>query len=104
MVNFVVYILHDWDDEHCLKLLKNCYNATPHDGKVIVVEAVLPITPKISSSTKSTSQMDLIMMTQTPAGKERTQQEFMALATKVGFSGIRYECFICNVCVMEFFK
>ena len=48
--------------------------------------------------------MDLIMMTQTPAGKERTQQEFMALATKVGFSGIRYECFICNVCVMEFFK
>uniref|UniRef100_A0A7N2MCP7 O-methyltransferase C-terminal domain-containing protein n=1 Tax=Quercus lobata TaxID=97700 RepID=A0A7N2MCP7_QUELO len=101
---YPVYILHDWDDEHCLKLLKNCYNATPHDGKVIVVEAVLPITPKISSSTKSTSQMDLIMMTQTPAGKERTQQEFMALATKVGFSGIRYECFICNVCVMEFFK
>lgn len=48
--------------------------------------------------------MDLIMMTQTPAGKERTQQEFMALAAKVGFSGIRYECFICNVCVKEFFK
>ncbi|GMY09116.1 caffeic acid 3-O-methyltransferase-like [Fagus crenata] len=101
---FLKSILHDWNDEHCLKLLKNCYNATPNDGKVIVVDAVLPIIPNISTFTKTTFQSDVVMMTQNPGGKERTQQEFTALATKAGFSGIRYECFICNLWVMEFFK
>ncbi|KAM4105243.1 hypothetical protein ACJW30_06G217500 [Castanea mollissima] len=101
---FMKWILHDWNDEHCLKLLKNCYNAIPPDGKVIVMDAVLPITPDIGSSTKCTSQMDVLMMTQNPGGKERTRQEFTALATKAGFSGIKYECFVCNFWVMEFFK
>ncbi|KAM4100014.1 hypothetical protein ACB094_05G036300 [Castanea mollissima] len=31
---FMKWILHDWSDEYCLKLLKNCYNAIPNDGKV----------------------------------------------------------------------
>ncbi|XP_058772103.1 cathecol O-methyltransferase 1-like isoform X2 [Vicia villosa] len=31
---FMKWILHDWSDEHCLKLLKNCYDAIPDDGKV----------------------------------------------------------------------
>ncbi|RZC54399.1 hypothetical protein C5167_013249 [Papaver somniferum] len=39
---FMKWILHDWSDEYCLKLLKNCYEALPDCGKVIVVEANLP--------------------------------------------------------------
>ncbi|PQQ10868.1 caffeic acid 3-O-methyltransferase [Prunus yedoensis var. nudiflora] len=60
--------------------------------------------PDTSTAVKSTSQLDVIMMTQNPGGKERSEQEFMALATGAGFSGIRYECFVCNFWVMEFFK
>ncbi|BFG20467.1 hypothetical protein CerSpe_067410 [Prunus speciosa] len=101
---FMKWILHNWSDEHCLKLLKNCYKAIPDNGKVIVVEALLPAMPDTSTATKTTSQFDVIMMTQIPAGKERCEQEFMALATGAGFSGIRYECFVCNLWVMEFFK
>ncbi|GAY69586.1 hypothetical protein CUMW_288860 [Citrus unshiu] len=44
------------------------------------------------------------MMTQNPGGKERTKHEFMTLATGAGFSGIRFECFTCNLWVMEFYK
>lgn len=101
---FLQWILHDWSDEQCLKLLKNCYDATSNDGKVIVVEAVLPVMPEMSTSAKSNCQMDVLMMTTNPGGKERTEAEFMALATKSGFSGIRYESFVCNFWVMEFFK
>jgi len=101
---FLQWILHDWSDEQCLKLLKNCYDATPNDGKVIVVEAVLPVMPEMSTSAKINCQMDVLMMTQNPGGKERTEAEFMGLATKAGFSGIRYESFVCNFWVMEFFK
>jgi caffeic acid 3-O-methyltransferase len=56
-----------------LKLLKNCYEATPNNGKVIVVDAVLPIVPEISTSVKSNCQMDVLMMTQNPGGKERPE-------------------------------
>ncbi|XP_023896639.1 cathecol O-methyltransferase 1 [Quercus suber] len=101
---FMKSILHDWSDEYCLKLLKNCYNAIPNDGKVIVVEAVIPTIPNISTSMKSTYQLDMVMMTQCTGGKERTQEEFVALATMAGFSGIKFECSVCDFWVMKFFK
>ncbi|CAL9007596.1 unnamed protein product [Prunus brigantina] len=101
---FMKWILHNWSDEHCLKLLKNCYKAIPDNGKVIVVEELLPAMPDTSTAVKCTSQLDVIMMTQIQGAKERSEQEFMALATGAGFSGIRYECFVCNLWVMEFFK
>ncbi|KAL2954828.1 hypothetical protein AAZX31_19G245700 [Glycine max] len=102
---FMKWILHDWSDEYCLKLLKNCYDAIPDDGKVIVVEAVLPIIPETSNAAwKAVSQTDVLMMTQNPGGKERSDQEFMDLATAAGFSGIRYECYVRTFWIMEFFK
>ncbi|KAE8734767.1 Caffeic acid 3-O-methyltransferase [Hibiscus syriacus] len=101
---FMKFILHDWSDDHCLKLLKNCYNAIPEKGKVIVVDAVLPDQPETSAQVRCISQGDVLMMTQNPGGKERTRHEFQALATKAGFSGIRYECCVCRLWVMEFFK
>uniref|UniRef100_A0A5B7BL78 Putative O-methyltransferase 2 n=1 Tax=Davidia involucrata TaxID=16924 RepID=A0A5B7BL78_DAVIN len=101
---FMKWILHDWSDDHCLKLLKNCYKAVPDNGKVIVVEAILPVIPDTSTAVKGICQIDLIMMTQNPGGKERTQKEFLALASGAGFAGIRLECFACNFWVMEFYK
>ncbi|KAH9781419.1 Flavone 3'-O-methyltransferase 1 [Citrus sinensis] len=98
------WILHDWSDEHCLKLLKNCYKSIPEDGKVIVAESILPDLPETSTLSKKNSQIDVLMMTQNPGGKERTKHEFMTFATGAGFSGIRFECFTCNLWVMEFYK
>ncbi|KAM5573076.1 hypothetical protein ABKV19_012888 [Rosa sericea] len=101
---FMKWILHNWSDEQCLKLLKNCYSAIPDNGKVIVVEELLPVVPETSTAVKCTSQMDVLMMTHCQGGKERSEQEFIALAIAAGFRGIRYECFVCNFWVMEFFK
>ncbi|XP_020413164.1 caffeic acid 3-O-methyltransferase isoform X2 [Prunus persica] len=50
---FMKWILHDWTDEHCLKLLKNRYRAIPDDGKVIVVEALLPAMPDTSNAVEA---------------------------------------------------
>ncbi|KAJ4850247.1 hypothetical protein Tsubulata_018312 [Turnera subulata] len=98
-------VLHDWSDDHCLKLLKNCYQAIPDDGKVVIVEAVCPVGEEITSiAAKTTFLRDVHMMTQHLGGKERTEHEFRALATGAGFRGVRIECFVSNYCVMEFFK
>ena len=98
------WIRHDWSNEHCTKLLKNCYKALPENGKVIIVEAVLPFLPETSSSVKVSTQIDAIMMTQNPGGKERTEDEFLALAKSGGFKGIRKACSAFHLWVMEFYK
>ncbi|XP_054813784.1 cathecol O-methyltransferase 1-like [Prosopis cineraria] len=101
---FMKWILHDWSDEWCLKLLKNCHDAIPKDGKVIVVEAVLPFVSETSAAAKSITQSDVMMLTYCSGGKERTEHEFMKLATSAGFRGIRFDCFVRNFWIMEFFK
>ncbi|KAI5659657.1 hypothetical protein M9H77_28450 [Catharanthus roseus] len=102
---FMKWILHDWDDEHCLKLLKNCYKALPENGKVIAVDAILPMNPDNSSSTKHISQVDLFtLVLYHPGGKERTENEFLALVAEAGFGGIRKVCVCCDLWVMEFYK
>ncbi|GAA0175556.1 methyltransferase [Lithospermum erythrorhizon] len=101
---FMKWILHDWSDDHCLKLLKNCYKSIPEDGKVIVVESIYLPKPDSSASAISSSHMDVLMMTQSPGGKERSEKEFIALAKGAGFKGVRLESFVCNFWVMEFYK
>ncbi|GMI97420.1 caffeate O-methyltransferase 1, O-methyltransferase 1, O-methyltransferase 3 [Hibiscus trionum] len=101
---FMKWIFPCWSNDHCVKLLKNCYNATPEDGKVVVVEAVVPVVPEANAYSRGTTQWDVLMLTRNLGGKERTKREFEALAKKAGFSGIRYECFVCNLWVMEIFK
>ncbi|MFS8014512.1 putative caffeate O-methyltransferase [Helianthus anomalus] len=78
--------------------------ALPVDGKVIIVEAILPFVPDTSSSVKVSTQLDVVMMTHYHGGKERTEDEFLALATGAGFREIRKKCFVCNFWVMEFYK
>ncbi|OIW02361.1 hypothetical protein TanjilG_08508 [Lupinus angustifolius] len=97
-------VLHDWSDEDCLKVLKNCYAAIPDNGILIVVEGVLPFEPETTDAVRSISQFDVLMMTTNPGGKERSEYEFMTLAKGAGFSGIKYKCFVYDVWVMEFFK
>ncbi|KAJ8556266.1 hypothetical protein K7X08_023024 [Anisodus acutangulus] len=101
---FMKWILHDWSDSHCLKLLKNCYKALPDNGKVIVVEAHLPVKPDTDTAVAGVSQCDLIMMAQNPGGKERSEQQFRALASEAGFKGVNLICCVYNFWVMEFYK
>ncbi|KAL5539571.1 hypothetical protein UlMin_045724 [Ulmus minor] len=91
-------------DNHCLKILKNCYKALPVDGKVIIAECILLVALDISLSTRSTVDSDVIMLAHNPGGKERTEKEFEALAKGAGFQGFRVVCDAFNIHVIEFLK
>ncbi|CAI0397630.1 unnamed protein product [Linum tenue] len=101
---FMKWICHDWSDEHCLKFLKNCYEALPANGKVIVCECILPVAPDASLATKNVVHIDCIMLAHNPGGKERTQSEFESLCKGAGFKGFRVLCSAFNTYVMEFLK
>nr|QHS84909.1 caffeic acid O-methyltransferase [Pyrus sinkiangensis] len=101
---FMKWICHDWSDEHCLKFLKNCYDALPDNGKVIVAECIFPVAPDSSLATKGVVHIDAIMLAHNPGGKERTEKEFEALAKGFGFQGFRVVCCAFNTYALEFYK
>ncbi|GFQ08020.1 caffeic acid 3-o-methyltransferase 1 [Phtheirospermum japonicum] len=101
---FLKWICHDWTDEQCLKLLKNCYEALPQNGKVILVEYVLPDGPDNGVPTQNTVNVDLLMLAQAPEGKERTEKEFMALANLACFKNFKSVCYAHNTWLMEIGK
>ncbi|KAL0913176.1 hypothetical protein M5K25_016615 [Dendrobium thyrsiflorum] len=98
------WILHDWTDEQCVKLLRNCWKALPEKGKVIVVECILPVVPNEAIATKGAFQFDLAMLLDTVGGKERTENEFKSLAKEAGFSDFKSIYIFAGSWVMEFIK
>ena len=98
------WIVHGWDDKHCLKILKNCYEALPDQGKVILVDMVIPEAPATTGADKSLFQLYLFLMNTNPDGKERTEREFESLAKEAGFSSIQVACYAYNFSVVELYK
>lgn len=74
-------VLHDWEDDKCIKILKNCREAINPDGKLIVVEQII-YPGNERSFTKVT---DLWMMMMFHHGRERTQKEFEKIFELSGF-------------------
>ncbi|GLU14737.1 hypothetical protein SLE2022_312900 [Rubroshorea leprosula] len=42
-------VLHNWNDELCVKVLQNCYDALPSQGKLIVISFMITETAESSS-------------------------------------------------------
>ena len=69
------HIVHDWDDARCVTILGRCREAMNANGKVLVVESVVP-GRGVPSFAKL---LDLQMLVTTHGGKERTEHEFADL-------------------------
>ena len=72
-------ILHDWDDEQCVRILRQCRQAVSDDGRVLVVDAVVPP----GNEPDPGKVIDLLMMAAL-TGRERTRAEFEALFARAG--------------------
>ncbi|KAJ0007669.1 hypothetical protein Pint_29899 [Pistacia integerrima] len=95
---------HNWSDENCIKLLKNCYKALPVNGKLIIINVILLEEPDSSKASMYVSGLDNIMFMQ-PSGKERTVKEFETLCKIAGFSNFQVVCVGHGVrAVMESYK
>ncbi|QGQ25207.1 methyltransferase [Gimesia benthica] len=77
---FMRHIIHDWDDEKSLTILKNCHTAMPADAKLLVVESVIPA----GNEPFAGKFLDLVML-MIPGGKERTAEEYRSLFAEAGF-------------------
>lgn len=77
------YVLHDWNDEDCVKILTQCKKAIKPGGKVIIIDIVIGSPSQAMHDVQVTN--DLLMMVVT-SGKERDEQEWHKIFTDAGFS------------------
>jgi hypothetical protein len=79
------WIVHDWDDEGAIAILRNCRAAMGERSKVLLVESVLPDgTASRSAELLTRARADINMLVLFGA-KERTALEYEALLTAAGF-------------------
>ena len=73
------HIIHDWDDERSIKILKSIRAAMPDHGKVLIIETVVPA----GNEPHYSKMLDLEMLT-SPGGLERTPEEYEELFRAAG--------------------
>ncbi|KAI3880745.1 hypothetical protein MKX03_016678 [Papaver bracteatum] len=84
------FMLHNWSDAECIKLLKRCKETVPADhGKVIIIEMVLDQDEDDDDLTRARLSLDLDMMLSS-GGKERTNDEWRILLGEAGFNKIEF--------------
>lgn len=74
------HIIHDWNEDQCLTILGHCRRAMRPDGRVLIVETVLP-----EGNTPHQGKLQDMVMLVIPGGQERTEPEYDALLGKAGF-------------------
>lgn len=74
------HIVHDWDDGENAAILSNVREAMSPDGKLLIVEMVLPE----GDEPHMGKMLDMMMML-VPGGEERTASEYAALLEPNGF-------------------
>lgn len=99
-------LLHAWSDQRCEQILKNCYEALPDNGKVIIAESILPEAPVDTTTlvAKFAVQSDVNMLAFLEGGKERMENEFHNLAKAAGFKGFQKVCYAYTLWFMELTK
>ena len=77
-------IIHDWDDERSITILKNCREAISTDGSLLLIERVMPAQIDASGGHQRWTMMDMHMLVML-GGRERTEDEFQALFAAANF-------------------
>jgi len=90
------WILHDWNDEESIAILKNCHRAMQPDGRLFVVEAIVP--PRNEPSFHKLMDINMLVMT---GGRERTEAEFKELFDASGFDLVKVHVTPMELAVLE---
>ena len=73
-------VIHDWEDDRAVVILKNCRHAMKDNERLLVVELVVP-----PGNTPHPSKLQDIIMLVIEGGLERTEVEFRDLFDAAGF-------------------
>jgi hypothetical protein len=73
------HVIHDWDDEKAANVLRNCRQAMPDHGRLLVVETIIP--PGNEPGVGKVLDLNMLVVV---GGQERTRAEFESLFASAG--------------------
>lgn len=73
-------IIHDWDDERAEQILRNCRRVMPPDGRLLLIENLIP--PGNDPHRGKITDMQMLLEL---GGRERSESEYAALLAGAGF-------------------
>src|SRR5262249_6837975 len=76
--HIIKHVIHDWDDEKAVAILKSCQRAARPGGKLLIVEGVYPPRVDQSPESRGAAANDVNMLVCT-GGRQRSEAEFHAL-------------------------
>ena len=79
-LHLLTAIIHDWSDEDCIRILRNCADALAPGGSICVVETALR-PGRHGSFVQAT---DMLMLAFTSGGRERTAEQYDKLWERAG--------------------
>ena len=77
-------IIHNWKDDQCEVILRNCRDALPSGGTLIVIERIMPEPAATEPEDRSCVMSDLNMLV-LGGGRERTADDFRVLLAASGW-------------------
>jgi hypothetical protein len=77
-------VIHDWNDERCIRILRNCRRVLQRGARLIVIDRVVPDKLEPTVDNLSVVMSDLNMLGGI-GGCERTESEFRDLLAMGGF-------------------
>ncbi len=88
-VYLLKHVLHGYDDAGALEILRLCRSAVPPEGRLLVIEFVLPsVVDRADGPLEARLMSDLNMLAVT-GGKERSEIEWRELLEGAGFEFVR---------------
>jgi len=78
------HVIHDWDDQRAVAILRTCRRAMGPEAKLLIVEGVYPARIDGSPESRGAAANDVNMMVCT-GGRQRSEAEFRDLYTAAGF-------------------
>lgn len=75
------HIVHDWPEDQVLEILRNVRAAMRPDGRLLLMEMVVPDKPNAAHSAKLTDLWLMLLV----GGKERTAVQYAELLAEAGF-------------------
>jgi hypothetical protein len=90
------FILHDWNDEQAVRILRRCREAMQPDGRVIVIERLLGETGEPNLAPLTDLNM-MVLLT----GLERTLEQYCLLFRNAGLRFWKYAPIGADMAVLE---
>lgn len=89
------HVIHDWEDAAAVRILRNCRTAMGRQGRLLVVESVIPP----GNAPAFAKWLDLMMLL--VGGRERTRDEYAALFQAAGLKLKRLIPTAVEICLLE---